>query len=99
MSLLHLYSQFSALAKSCYCTQWEYPWVTSPNLAMRRIVLESWKQNPQLDLSVSSEINNMKTLLTVKCQDYLKVAVLVYVQKGTSVCVNTRHLFDSFLYV
>lgn len=27
---------------------------------MRGIVLESWEHNPQLDLSVSSEINKMK---------------------------------------
>lgn len=38
----------------------EYPWETSPNLATRGIVLESWKHDPHLDLSVSSEINKMK---------------------------------------
>lgn len=61
VSFLHLCSQFSALAAQFCCIQWEYPWETSPNLATRGIVLESWKHNPQFDLSVSSEINKMKS--------------------------------------
>lgn len=56
---------------------------------MRGIVLESWKQNPQLDLSVSSEINKMKTYFVPYKVSGLTRDSCIIVSSERNICMLT----------